>query len=370
MYSPLSDRFITAIRESGKRKTVVDAWYANELVAADLPVSEGSIRVELEGQVRRSGSITIADPGLVSSRLTAVSPHGTELLVRQGVVYPDGTEELIPIGRFRIEISGWRDLENIPRIQMYDRSKALQVQLPSSYGAPGRRASDVIVEILHYFYPSLAPISHAALFAPGLTDYRLPGGHVFDQGTYWDAISDLAKNMGGRLYFDVTGTPVCTPLGSLSAGLTPSLEIAVGEQGVLVEANHEYSREGVFNAVTVRGAAAQNGFIPVYTAFNTALDSPLRWDGPFGRVRDEIEDSSIVSSAQAQLRARAELSKYTGLSYSLDFDAVPNPAYDAGDVVRFRFSSGEAQIHELSTLSIPLGKGRFTGTSKGGYQNG
>lgn len=364
---PTSSRFKTAVKESGLQRTVVDAFFDGTLTYSDLAVSGGTIRAELDGQIRRSGSIVIADPKLAPDVSSALAPLGAEVLVKQGIVYSDGTSELIPLGRFRVETSGWKDAEGVTTIQVYDRSKALQeVSLPDSFGRPGWLAQAVVVDFIEAFYPGL---TYPGMFG-AIPNYRIPGGHVFEESNYWDAAVALTKNMGARLHFDVTGTPRVAPVSDLSSAMTSDVDVFAGEGGILVEASREWSREGVCNGVQVTGGADPNGSIPSATVKNLAPGHPLRWGGPFGRVMGRINDSSITTTGQARIRAAAELSKYTGAAYSLDFTTVPNPAMDVGDIARVRFSSGEVQLHELSTLNIPLGPGQFTATSKGGYSNG
>lgn len=370
MYSPLSPNFLRLIRQSGRRKTVADVYFEGALVAENLAVSEGSIRVELDGQVRRSGSVTIADPRLVPTLSNVLSPLGTEIRIRQGIVAPNGSEDLIPLGVFRLDVTSWGEQNKVPQIQLYDRSRSLQVSMPNPTSRAGTLAQGVIIEFLEFFYPGLAPISAGTVFDPDLIDYRLPGGHVFEQDTYWDAAVELAKNMGGRLFFDVDGQPRCEKIVNLSDTSTSVFDVNAGENGVLVSADRTYSREGVFNFVTVVGASNTEGSTPRGVAYNNDLGSPLRYGGPFGKVGMRIEDSSLTSDTQCAFRAQLELEQYTGLSYSVDFSAVPNPALDAGDILRVIYPDGSAERHQLSSFTIPLGKGAFTGGSRGVYLNG
>lgn len=371
MYSPLSTNFQRRIRESGIRKTVADVYYDGHIVATDLFVSDGNIRVDLEGQIRRSGNVTIADLRFVPTLSTTLSPQGTEILIRQGVVYPNGEEELVPLGVFQLEITEWGELDRAPKLQIYDRAKVMsQSGLSNLVSRSGHMAQAVVIEFLEWFYPNLAPISPVALFDPTLADYRLPGGHSFEQGDYWAAIQDLCRNMGGDLHFDVSGQPRCKLIEALDSQRVPVETIDAGESGVLVDATHSYSREGVYNAVSVIGAAQEDGITPNAVVYNLDGSSPLRYGGPFGKVIQVVNDTSLTTDAQCYSRARTELEQYTGLAYSLDFSAIPNPALDVGDFVKFVYPDETAELHQISTLGIPLGKGSYTGTSKGTYLNG
>ncbi len=365
MYPTVTSRFLKKIRESGKRKTVVDVYYDSRLIASDIAVSEGTIRVDLEGQIRRTGSITVADPRLVPTLSTTLSPLGTEVKVRQGIVYPNGEEELVPLGVFRLSETSWSALGRIPTIQLYDRSKMMQdADMGNYYGRPGKLAKDVILEILGWFYPKLG-LTPEAVFDNVVQDYRLPGGHLFEASSHWEAIDELAKNMGGRLYFDVDGFPRVRALQELTVASAPDLTIDAG--GILIDADRTYSAEGIRNSVTVVGAAQTNGAIPRGTVSNVDPASPLRYGGPYGKVTEVINDSSLTTTAQCLARAKVELAKYIGPSYSVDFTSVPNPALDVGDIIKFVFPDGTSEVHQVNTLNVPLGPGTFTGTSKGVY---
>ncbi|MFC6021515.1 DUF5047 domain-containing protein [Plantactinospora solaniradicis] len=366
---PVSDAFLRKIVQSGRRKTAVDVYYDGQKVASGLPVSGGTIRADLDSDIRRTGSITIADPSMVPTFDSGIlSPLGTEILVQQGVVFADGSEELVPLGMFRLETTDWSDAEgSIPTIQVYDRSKALQVDLPPTVSYSGWLAKDAIMDLLQFIYPQLG-LTSGGVFGISVPNYRLPGGHTLT-GTYASAIAELSANLGSRFFFDAIGQARVEVIPDVSpdADPEPVITLGVGEGGVLVDADHSYSREGVYNSITVVGAAMTNGTIPSATIRNTASSSPIRWDGPFGRVPKVIEDNTLTTGSQCAQRATVELRKYMGAAYSIDFSSVPNPALQEGDVVRFDFLDGSSELHELATLSIPLGTGSFTGSSKAAW---
>lgn len=370
MHSPLSSTFDGLVRQSGRRKTVIDVYYDGRMVEENLRVSEGSLRFDLDGQSRGSGSVTVADPRLVPTLTNTLAPHGTEVRVRQGVVHPNETEELIPMGIFRVELAGWGERTPAVTIQLYDRSKALQVDAPYPFSHAGKPTKQVIIEILEFFLPFLAPLDPNAVFDPGLDDYTIPGGQVFDGGSCWDFIDGLAKNLGGQISFDRSGFPRCKKIVDMSEASQPVYTIDAGPNGVLVDATRSYSREGVYNAVTVIGSSSGDGDIPRATAYNLDAGSPVRYGGPFGKVTLPINDSSLTTTAQCLTRASVELKKFSGLSYSLNFSAVPNPALDVGDIIKVVYPDDTAELHQIVSLSIPLGRGEFSGSSTGVFVNG
>src|SRR5678815_2265168 len=101
--SALFDR---RIRQGGTRKTVVDIYYNNILVESDIPVSAGNVTVDRGAAIRRTATITIPDRKMVPSLKEGgvLEPYGTELKIRQGIVYPNGQEELIPLGVYVLSL--------------------------------------------------------------------------------------------------------------------------------------------------------------------------------------------------------------------------------------------------------------------------
>ena len=210
MYT-VTDRFLQTIRQTGKRKTVVDLYLGGALVQSDVAVSDGNIRIDRGADHRRSGSLTIPNPDLVPAiKSDALSPYGTEVVIRHGVQYPDGSSELVPQGVFTLEQTRWDEATGaIPRIEFYDRSKALQrINLTKARDLSGQRVQQVITDTL---LQGLSSVTFDITFDPALPNMKLPGGSLYDQN-YWTTIEAMLEAMGAEGYFDNNGDFVVKPI--------------------------------------------------------------------------------------------------------------------------------------------------------------
>lgn len=363
---PTSESFIRRIRESGRRKTVADILSGGQqsvVIAENIPVQGGSVKADRTAAIRRSGSLIIPDRNLVPSFTSTLLPYGVELKIKQGIVYPNGTEELIPCGVFILDTTSWsEDSGPIPSIEFFDRSMPMErAQIGPALDYSGARASAVIESLIAYFWPDL-PVE----IEEGLEDPVNPGGTVYTSGNHWDIVQQMARKMGAEIYFDVIGNPVVTRLPSFDDNTSSDdavWEVTVGENGIMTKASREITREGVYNGIYVLGAAPayEGAEIPYAYAINQISSSPTYWDGPFRRMGIKITDNTLTTFVDCQRVANEKLAEVSRLAQGLTFEAVPNPAVEPGDIVHLKYLSGEEQVGLLETITIPLGTGSASG---------
>lgn len=358
-----SDDFNRRIRESGKRKTVVDIVTSSGVVLAEnIVVSSGSINVDQNAAIRRYGNVIIPDKRLVPSITSdLLLPYGTEIRIRQGIVYGDGSEELIPVGTFVLDTTSWKENDGpIPSIEFFDRAMIMDrtmVGTPEDFS--GWLPEDVIRDVINYWWPELE-----VTFGDGLTSTNLPGGTVYTSGHFWDIAQQMARRMGGEVFFDVMGNPTVRALPSFDDNTTVDdavWDVNVGSRGILVGADRSITRKDTYSNVYVVGVAQQGGVLPAYNAININPESPTNRNGPFRPIGIKITDNTLTTESECFAVATAKLAEYTRLSQNLSFECVPNPAVDVGDIVSFQYSSGETQVGLIESYSLPIGKGAMTG---------
>lgn len=355
---PVSDRFLQRTRTSGKVKTVVDLLFDGEVVATDIPISEGSIRVSRDSESRRSGSLVIPDPSLVPSiKSKTLLPYGTEIRIRSGFVYPDG-EELVPLGIFLLEDTDWEENQNsIPSIEFYDRAKAMsRYSLPTTMDVSGHQARTDIANLPGQVFP-LGNVT--VTIAEELGNARFPGGTTFDTN-YWDILSSMVETINGEVYFDVEGNvQVVEPpfVDSTTSNADAVWIVDVGPDGVLISANRGITRSDTFNSVIVKGGRKSDGTQAYSTVANYDSNSPTFYNGPFGRTRKVIDNSALVTDQQCYALARSELRRSSGLSQTVSFTSLRNPALEAGDIILFKFFDGEEELHVLDGFTFDFASG-------------
>jgi len=208
-----------------------------------------------------------------------------------------------------------------------------------------------------------------------LITYNLPGGTSMD-GNRWDLIQQVLDPMGAEGFFDVHGNFIVQPVPSITENTTDDdvdWTIDAGEGGVLVAAHHTISREGVYNFVTATGTSTNDtGDPPIGYAADTNPTSPTYWGPPssipngpfiftpFGDVVLRYENSNMTTNAQCAAAAKAQLAQVIGVNKSLDLTTAPNPALDAGDIVKVVYPDGRFEYHLIDTINISLDASSFT----------
>lgn len=371
---PISDKLAKALRQSYRLTMTVDVWYDNSYIAT-LPVSDGRVDVDRTSSTRRSVEMTIADPSFVPLYANSpLAPYGAELKVWSGVRYMDGSEELIPLGVFRIEDVDWDEATGaFPEVKGYDRSKrVIDAKFLMPYDASGRSAFAVITALV------TDVVDCDVLIDPLLRDYALPGGSVFDSER-WDSVQTICAGMGAEAYFDVFGNLVVTTIPAITQDTPHGSAVWTvdhGPTGVLVSAQRGVTRTGVYNAVAATGVTADTeGAPPVGFAADTDPRSPTYWGPasalpygpftptPFGQAVMRYSNNLLTDSQQCETAARGQLANSLGLARSLDFRCVPNPALDGGDLILVEYPNDQSELHLIDKLAIPLGPGNDFGGS-------
>ncbi|MDI5968058.1 RhuM family protein [Streptomyces sp. SL13] len=102
--------------------------------------------------------------------------------------------------------------------------------------------------------------------------------------------------------------------------------------------------DAVFNGVLVSGGNLSDNASPVsYLATDTGTASLTRWGGPFGQRLKAVSNSLCTTVGACQALAQATLRDALAPNIAATIGVVPNPALDAGDVVRV-IHSGDAQL--------------------------
>src|SRR5690606_11417395 len=135
-----------------------------------------------------SGSVTVADPDLFPTldNPTVLEPHGAEIVIRTGIVYPEGigdlragisasdlaaqgAAELVPVGVFPIQsVSGSEAEGKIAKVDFYDRGRQLE---DYAYIAPKDKGGQMILSVIEEEILDSDPF-----YPPKETGVPKPGG--------------------------------------------------------------------------------------------------------------------------------------------------------------------------------------------------
>lgn len=346
----VSDRFRQEVRGSHTPA------YSITLDGQELPVQDGTVTLDGQAATRGGLSLTlavssaeIADyvPGGIDSLL---APAGNEISVSRGVVYPDSTTELVPLGVFRIDdTNADDDGANVPiQVAALDRSSRIieAVFETAGFTAAGTAVEDEIERVVREAWPG-CPLDLAA------TDVTLPLLSWSAGDDRWEYCRALAEAGAADLFFSPTGT--LTLRKTALRSLTPVLEIVEGDGGTLLKVGKRVAREGAANRVEVRGETS--GADPVVgEAIDNDPNSPTYYGGKFGKVTFPWSSSYVTDSDKADDVAQVILNKKLGLNQQVQLESVVNPALEVFDTIlvqRARMNI-DAELHTVDSLSIPL----------------
>jgi hypothetical protein len=345
---PGSDLLLAAVRQSHVVAAACHLIFPDGQTA-DVPVEAGQVTVDRTARHRRTGQVQIpwslnagADLGLDLRTL----PLGGYALVSRGLRFADGTLELILLGRLRVESVTWDTLASSASLELADRmAQVADEPFTTPYAAAGKLPAVVAAEIVHAVFGDA--IGYSAPYAPA--DAM---GDTIYVGQRTDALSALEQSYGAETYFDAAGDFV---FAAKPGDAEPVVwDVDAGADGVMVNANENLDRTGIYNGVLVTGQPAADA--PPITALATFddVDSAIRWDGPFGKVALLVDGASVTTPEQAAATAESLLRLRLKQTRSLTLTAAPNPALEAGDTIRVLFPDGRDETHLIDAVTISL----------------
>lgn len=353
---PVSARWIPALATDHGLTTKVTVLYDGLVVAENIDFVDGSVSVDRGSDVRRTLSLSIADPRDFPLEETArYGVYGQSLFVESGITYLDGTSELVPCGHFYItSISGnvHTGPLNItavgPEILL---KRAIFETATSTKGSP--TASAFIAAQIGLAAPGASFVDASTA---GATPVAVKTWEAGDE--VWSALTEVATSVGAELFCDANGTFRLADIPNVDTA-SPVWDVSAGEYGVMVSAEAELSGDDVFNRVIVTGENAEENAPPVQ-AVATVTTGPLRYGGPFGKVTKTYSSSLVTNTGQAGEVAAALLRKYRSPNRRVSLSTIPNPALDAGDCIRVVYGDSAPlppELHMVQSFTVPLNAG-------------
>lgn len=316
--SRATERFIKEIQSSHTVVSYIDVISPDNEVRR-LVATDGSVSVDKTASIRRTGSATCIDPFgtfVPSGNQGILTPFGTIVRPYRGIRYTDGTEEIYPLGVFR--------LSGAKFVQSSTSAASSGVRISLTYSDRSREvARDKFTNI--YTIPTGTNL---------LSAIKLILGRTFDDLQYdsisttmatsapkvykasddpWEAVTDLAKSMGCEIYFDVEGWVVISPPVDVDSLPSPDFSYAEGPNCSMTELTSEYADEPGFNGVVVEGSSPGDEKPAVRAeAWDMEPSSPTYRKGPYGEVPDFITDTNVKTVAEAQKMADSLLKSHIG----------------------------------------------------------
>jgi hypothetical protein len=332
---PVSNGFLASLRGSHKalfRARVVTTFQTGTDPTGDYQeIISGAVRLDGTADERSALDITIAGDWPANHQFSDIAPFGQELFVERGVEGAGTTgAEYVSLGYFRIETVEQDDAPRSPlRITGRDRMAAIieaRMLEPVTFAA-GTTFEEIFENLVLEVYPNAEMDIYPEVIASTIRE-----ASTVEEDRY-GFLRDMATSRGCIMYFDYRGILVVTPAPDPAV---PVWRVDAGPTGVLISARRQLSRAGVYNAVVASGTEADtstNDPPPRAAVLDEDPDSATYFYGPFGKVPRFYSSPLLYTDAQCELAAASILERVTGLPYSMDLTAIPNPALEPLDPI-------------------------------------
>ncbi|MEV4783970.1 DUF5047 domain-containing protein [Streptomyces tuirus] len=348
---PVSDRFLKTLAESHRPATRVQLFLTNGDVV-DLEHTGGSVTVDRGQAIRRTCTVTVADPALIPRTPSdQLATYGARLRISRGIDYGDGSQpELVPLGVFRLDSVDGDVTEGPVNLQGKDLSA---IVADYQFTEPFKVSGTVVGAVTALIQRSIPTADVISL----VVDTPI-GSRVFDiEADPWAGAQEIAAAAGAEVYPNADGVFVIAALPDLLT-TPPVWAIEAIEGGAYISANRAMTSDGVKNGVLARGENTSDNIPPVsFLAVDDDPGSPTYWDGPFGRRPKFVSSSAYISLSACAQAANAELAKAKAPNASGDISSLPNPALEPGDVLRVTHEDGTRELHQAAAFTVPLDVG-------------
>ncbi|MCX5158074.1 DUF5047 domain-containing protein [Streptomyces sp. NBC_00264] len=346
---PVSGRFLPRLAESHTPATLVQLFTTDGRVIT-VDHTGGSVSVDRGQAIRRTCTVTSADVSLIPlTPADQLATYGARLRIARGVEYGDGTQELVPLGVFRLDGVEGDPVEGPVTLT----GKSLEcIVADDKFTAPYQATGTVVGAISALVTRSIPD----AQVISQITDSVI-GPRTWDtDGDPWAACQEVAAAAGAECYANADGVFVISILPDVLA-VNPVWAVEAGEGGVYVKGTRSMSSDGVFNGVLARGEGTGAGAPVQYLATDDDPGSPTYWGGPFGHRPTTYSSSTLTTLIACSAAANLRLRSAKAPNSRGDLSSLPNPALEPGDVIRVTHPDGLRELHQIASYTVPLDDG-------------
>lgn len=347
---PVTDRFLKRLAESHTPITRVQLFLTTGQVV-DLEHTGGSVSVDRAQAIRRTCTVTSADVARIPRTPSdELATYGARLRIARGVSYGDGSQELVPLGVFRLDAVGGDVAAGPVTLQ----GKSLEcIVADDKFTDPYTATGTVVGAVTALIKRSIPDADVISL----ITDAPI-GSRTFDiQADPWAGAQEIASGAGAEVYANADGVFVIATLPDLLTA-TPVWAVEATEGGVYISGNRAMTADKVNNGIQASGENTAGNVPPVrYLAVDNDPNSPTYWGGPFGRRPGFYSSPTLTTLAACTQAANLQLAKAKAPNASGDISSLPNPALEPGDVFRVTHPDGSRELHQVASFSVPLDAG-------------
>lgn len=348
---PVSDTFRELVVSSSQRAAVRVSVDLDGSELGILPVASGSVDVDgtRDGALRSLALVVSPDDAAFDWLATA----GAEIVVERGLVLPDDSVELVPLGVFVLDADLEEPEDGTITVSAADRSARIsRARWTSPYSvAADSNLGAVLEDLLSTCWPGVT-VGTTIQGIAETVGTRLAYLDGADSDPWKDARA-LAGIAGLDLYFDGAG------IAQVRESPDPESDPVVwtyhaGDEGVVLGLTRKAALSRLFNGVVVTAEGSGVGVPKRAEAWDDDPHSPTYVDGPMGRVPYFYSSPLLVTQDQVETAAETILARVKRPIEQVSFELLPNPAHEAFDVVEFVDQTGTARRYMLDVVSVPL----------------
>ena len=355
---PVSDAFKTTVRKSHLTKVKVEIYdTSNGTILSTASPIAGEVTIDNRRSIRRECTLEFVDTDgtlVPTNNLSSILlPFNREVKIYRGIVFGDGTEELVPLGVFIITSVDISESAQGIKVAVKGSDRSLRLARAKFtnhefYIEDATAKETAIEQILKYRYPQVNTIFPAT---NQVTTLLYP---TLDQGSDpWREALKIAESASMDLYFDENGIARMRPIPDPDTGVAVA-EYTDGTDSVLVQMNRSLSSDDSFNGVIFTGEGTNLSIGVIGEAFDDNPSSPT-YRKTYGEVVKFMSSPTVLTVAEATEAAQAELKKVIGASEKITWDQIVNPAHDVYDLIKIsRSPIGVDKILVIDAISIPL----------------
>jgi hypothetical protein len=328
---------------------------AGNVLQANLPFIDGSVRATLSSRVARALTLTVDRTWFPLSASGAIdtggllTPFGNRIRARRGIVYGDGSVISFPVFFGRIEqVSMARNGQvGLAANDLGADIVDAQFESPESSN-PANTISEEFRRLITEALPD------ATFGESDLTGLNI--APVAWQNDRAQALDDMSATVAMTWYPLADGSFVQRLTPWTKPGQTASITLTDGKGAAPVVADWKItvSRTSVYNAV-VFTAERQDGTVPTHaTVRDTDPDSPTYYLGNFGRKPLLVQNQAALTQPQCLAAAQSVLRQATAITQVWDpVTVVPDASLELGDLVRVA-ADGASDVQVITGFTLPL----------------
>jgi hypothetical protein len=327
-----SARFAARIVGSHRMITRVESWRGAQLVDGAIPFEDGEVTYDDTQAIPGDLSLTVPagpnrewDP--TGDPFHPLAPFGQRLYVSRGIVFSDGTEELVGVGWFLITDATPDPLGRGVAVKAASLERLLEdatLQNPLN-PLPGGTFDSEARRLVGGRLPMID------LAASGLVDRAVPTDRVWE-GDRLANLGQIATAWPARIVVDAQGLLAFRPPAA-SIGVSVA-DLHTGSQGVVASWQTGATRAEIYNAVFARGEVSSADAAPVSgLAWDSDPASPTLFGGAFGEHTLDYSSPLLTTVAECETAAATILAKRLRRNRVAVVEMVPDPRLEANDWV-------------------------------------